>query len=181
MPKANQFKSNIWGLTGGIASGKTTARGYFEELGFFCLDADAISRRLMEQDEPLREKILTELGTLDRASLREKVFSDHNLRTRLESLMHPRITEESLNLFNLNARPGKPSIYEASLLVETGRYKNLLGLIVIDCPLAIRRQRLAKRNGFDETLIDRIIASQADDEERRKAATILIPNQGSLR
>lgn len=78
-----------------------------------------------------------------------------------------------------NAR-GKPVIYEAALLVETGRYKEFRGLIVVDSAREARRARLLSRDGCSPELADRILSSQVDDARRLSAASYVIPNDGSL-
>ena len=78
--------------------------------------------------------------------------------------------------------PGQrtPVIYEAALLVETGRYRTMNGLIVVDCPRELRKKRLMTRDGHSPELAEQILNSQISDEERRAAATVLLENRGSL-
>jgi dephospho-CoA kinase len=175
----------IWGLTGGIASGKSMAGRYFEEAGFPVLDADALSRELSAPGGAAHDKIVARFGTADRAKLREIVFKDVGARRDLEAILHPLIGQESIKRMHAMAEAmtsqGKKAhvIYEATLLVETGRYRQMSGLIVIDAPSAMRRARMIERDGSTPEMADRILAAQLSDEERRKAATVIIPNTGT--
>src|SRR5699024_7823399 len=111
-------------------------------------------------------RIVKRFGTDDRNRLRELVFSDSVARRDLEAILHPLIQQESLRRMEALAAahpPGAPKLrilYEAALLVETGRHRNFTGLIVIDSSPALRRQRLIERDGASPELADRIIASQ---------------------
>ena len=177
--------SRIWGLTGGIASGKTAVAGFLSELSIPVVDADVFSRRLSAPGGAAHDEILQRFGTSDREKLREIVFRDSAARGDLEKILHPHIARESqLELDRLAQEFLVPVlIYEATLLVETGRYKTLGGLIVVDSPLDLRKARLISRSGFSEEMAERILAAQTarlSDEERRKAATIVIENSGTL-
>ena len=123
-------------------------------------------------------------GTADRRELRKIVFSDPAARKDLEAILHPLIQAESLVRLHAAANSSRfdPPVlaYEAALLVETGRYRDFEGLIVVDASRDTRRQRLIARDGLDPQLADAILASQASDEERRAVATHLIDNSGNL-
>lgn len=175
----------VWGLTGGIASGKSQAARFFSEEGIPVIDADQISRELGQPGGAAHAAILQRFGTDDRAKLRAIVFADAQARKDLEAILHPLIVAESVRrmerLAAQHSGPGQPRIlYEAALLVETGRYKQLSGLLVVDAPLALRRQRLIERDVVAPELADRILAAQASDAERLAAATAVIPNAGTL-
>ena len=171
-------KTAIWGLTGGIASGKSMVGYFFEQAGIPVLDADLISRELSGKKGKAYPAIIRRFGTNDRAKLRKLVFSDPIARKDLEAILHPLIRAETASR---TANLSKPlAIYEAALLVETGGYKELAGLIVVQAPLVLRRQRLMDRNGFTAELADSILAAQLSDLERRKVANVIIENAGSL-
>ncbi len=180
----------IWGLTGGVASGKSTAAAFFEKAGIIVVDADKIAHQLTEPDGNAYPAIMRRFGTADRAKLREIVFSDPAAKRDLEAILHPLIQTESIHRVQLLAQAkfpngtesGKPLhvIYEAALLVETERYKNLAGLIVVDCPAEIRRKRLVTRDGLSPEMADKILQAQASDSERRAAATVLFDNSKTL-
>jgi dephospho-CoA kinase len=167
----------VWGLTGGIASGKSLAARYFAEAGIPVLDADALSRELSAPGGAAHGKILARFGTADRAKLRTLVFQDTSARRDLEAILHPLIQKESL--LRLKALAAPIVLYEAALLVETGRYRDLAGLLVIDAPRDLRRARLLQRDGCTPELADQILAAQMSDEERSQAATAVISNCGT--
>lgn len=178
-------KLRIWGLTGGIASGKSTVAKLFEKEGIPVIDADRVARELSAPGGAAHAAILQRFGTDDRTKLREKVFAEPEARRDLEAILHPLIQAESLRRFRTlaDAFPGDPSrfvaLYEAALLVETGSYRNFEGLIVVTAPLAERKRRLMERDGLSEGLADKILAAQASDTDRKRAATVVIENDGS--
>jgi dephospho-CoA kinase len=177
----------IWGLTGGIASGKSSAALIFKELGFPVLDADRIARELSAPDGAAHSQIVARFGTADRNQLRERVFADPAARKDLEAILHPLIQSESLRRMEALAAATAPKksgplriLYEAALLVETGRYKQMAGLIVVDAPRELRRNRLIERDGFAPELADQILGAQISDEARLAAASAVIPNRGTI-
>lgn len=176
----------VWGLTGGIAAGKSVAARFFAEEGIPVIDADRIARELSQPGGAAHAQISKRFGTADRVQLREIVFQDPAARRDLEAILHPMIQAESYRRMaeaaaSFPSGVGKPRmIYEAALLVETGRYKQLSGLLVVEAPMAVRRERLISRDGVAPELADRIIAAQASDEERRAAATHVLRNNGTL-
>jgi dephospho-CoA kinase len=172
----------VWGLTGGIAAGKSAAARFFVEAGVPVIDADLVARELSQPGGAAYDEIVQHFGTADRGRLREVVFKDADARRDLEAILHPRIQGESLRrMKDVAQKTGRKRIlYEAALLVETERYRALDGLLVIDAPESVRRERLIARDGFAPELADQILAAQASDAERRKAATELISNTGTL-
>lgn len=170
--------AQVWGLTGGIASGKSTAARIFAEKGFAVLDADAIARALTDPGGAAEAQVRAEFGTTDRARLREIVFADPARRARLEAILHPLIRAESERRIAELAPGSRASvvIYEAALLVETGRYRDFAGLIVVDAPRPTRKQRLIARNGFTDKLAEKILSSQSSDDQRLAAATAVLDN-----
>ena len=173
-------KPRIVGLTGGIASGKSTAARIFQELGVPVLDADQISRQLSQSGGLAHAAILKRFGTADRAELRKLVFQDAKARADLEAILHPLIAEESARQAKEQAARLKgenPAVlYEAALLVETGRNRDFDGLIVVTAPLAVRVQRLVARDRISEDMAQRMIAAQTSDAERERAATQILLN-----
>jgi dephospho-CoA kinase len=173
--------TRIWGLTGGVASGKSTVAKFFSEFGFPVIDADSVSRELSREGGEAHELIIKRLGTADRAALRELIFRDAKKREELEAILHPLIARESRKRMDEHSKAGaKLIIYEASLLVETGRYKDFEGLIVVDSPRDVRKNRLILRNSFSENLADQIINAQAQDQVRLDAASRVFENNSSL-
>ncbi len=182
--KAGYFmKTYVWGLTGGIASGKSLATKYFKKLGFNIIDADRIAKALRQKNGRACADIIKFFGTNKTQELREIIFKDKTAKKKLENIMHPLIKEESLKKvwqFYSSAKNKKtPTIYEAALLVETKRYKDLRGLILIDAPAPTRKQRLIKRDKITPNLADKIILKQISDKKRKSNARYIIPNASS--
>lgn len=167
----------LWGLTGGIASGKSTAGRFFTEFGLPIIDADQIARELSSEGGKAYPLIVRRFGTADRPKLREIVFRDPAARRDLEGILHPLIATES---FDRASRLSVPdAVYEATLLIEAGRVQSFPGLIVIEAPLDARIARLVARDRISEDLARSIVASQTTDEERRRHATWVVRNDAS--
>lgn len=179
---SSPFPIPVIGLTGGIACGKSRVAAIIrEKANLPVLDADQISRDLSSEGGAAAEAILREFGTLDRAKLRKKIFSDPAARARLESILHPLIRAESVREISDLARAGAAlAFYEASLLVETGKHEDFDGLLVIQAPREARIERLMERDGSTRAQAEAILAAQASDDERRKAADWVIENSGSF-
>lgn len=175
------------GLTGGIASGKTSAQRYFENLGVKSIDHDLIARQIVEPGQlgltqltaQFSDSILTQDKTLDRQKLKALIFKDHSLKTQVEQILHPLVFKESEALMQLYST--EPYVLIVSpLLIESGSAATMDKLIVIDIPRDEQLQRLLARDGMSEELALSIIGSQASQEERHKAADILISNASDL-
>ncbi|MFL5815752.1 MAG: dephospho-CoA kinase [Bdellovibrionia bacterium] len=196
--ESKKAQAKIWGLTGGIASGKSTVARIFAELGVPVLDADQVARELRAPGGAAYDAIVARFGTADAQRLREIVFANPVARSELEAILHPLIRAESARRMEAqvdstiagrtqsqtNATAGTapviPVIYEATLLVETGRYRDFAGLIVVSADESVRLARLMARDNSAEDLARRIVASQMDDEKRRAVASFVIQNHGSL-
>lgn len=180
MSKTRNFR--LIGLTGGIASGKSTAARVFQEMGIAVLDADQISRELSQPGGAAHEAIVRKFGTADRAALRQLVFQDAQKRADLEAILHPLIAEKSADQAAALAAGSQEKdpivLYEAALLVETARYRDLDGLIVVEAPAPVRVKRLVARDRISEDMALRMIQSQTSDETRRAAATFILNNDG---
>ncbi len=185
----NPASCEVWGLTGGIASGKTTVARFFEAEDVTVIDADQISRDLSSPGGAAHAAILKRFGTDDRRKLREIVFRDLAARKDLEAILHPLIAAESRRRMEEAARRSKgpkasdgrtPVIYEAALLVETGRYRDFEGLIVVEAARDLRMQRLVNRDRVEEALAQQMINAQISDAERRKVASQVWENAGDL-
>jgi dephospho-CoA kinase len=179
----------VIGLTGGIASGKSTVSAMFRELGAEIVDADRIARELVGPGRAALSEIVRTFGsgllagdgTLDRKRLAELVFDDDAARRRLEAILHPRIVDESNRRFReLSARGTAIAIYEAALLVETGRHRDFDALIVVVAAEEERVRRLQARDGLDEAGARRRLAAQISDADRIAAATHVIRCEGPL-
>ena len=164
----------IWGLTGGVASGKSSAARFFREAGIPVVDADEVARELSAPGGGAFASIVARFGTADRAELRRIVFADPAARAALEGILHPLI--RSASQARLEALPGNVALYEAALLVEKGVPPGFEGLIVVEAPREERLRRLMARDAIDRTLAEKMIDAQASDAERRAAATHLLVN-----
>ena len=180
-----------YALTGGIGSGKSTVATLFVERGAFLVDADAISRSLMEPGEAVLartvaefgEHLLDEDGRLNRPALARIVFSDEQARLRLNSIVHPAIRERAAQLVEqAQSEPGFSGIIleDIPLLVESGDPSAFDGVVVVRTPLATRLERLVSSRGMREEDARARIAAQATDEQREAVATWIIDNGGSL-
>lgn len=174
------------GLTGGIASGKSTVAGMFAELGVPVIDTDLVAREVVAPGSPALAEIvaafggevLTPDGRLDRAALRARVFADPADRHRLESILHPRIRQRTLEIA---ARTGGPyQLIVVPLLLESGFTELVDQVVVVDCPEADQRQRLQARDQARPPEAERMMAAQTSREARLAAADAVIDNSGSI-
>lgn len=174
------------GLTGGIASGKSTAAKFFGALGVPILDSDQVARDVVEPGQPPLERlverfgpgILTPDGHLDRPKLRDIVFSDPLARADLEALTHPAI---GAALEARSAVAGGPyQILVIPLLVEKNLAANVDRVLVIDCEEALQIKRLRARDGSSLKQAQAILAAQASRAARLKAAHDVIRNDSNL-
>ena len=173
------------GLTGGIGSGKSTVARLLAARGASIVDADAIAREVVEPGTPgLSEvveafgpTILTGDGALDRAALAERVFGDPGDRSRLEAITLPRIAQVAAHRME-EAGPGGVAVYDVPLLVEQAMEDLFDCVLVIETPPVLRLARLQSR-GLSRQETDRRMAGQADDEERRRVADVLLLNNGT--
>ena len=179
----------VVGLTGGIASGKSTVARLFGGLGVPVVDADEVAREVVAPgSEGLREVVaafgagvLTSEGALDRQALGAIVFGDAAARAKLEGLTHPRIALESGKRLAAAGASGAPYVlYEAALLVENGAYRMFPALVVVTAPEHVQRARLAARDGLDEAQVGARIAAQAPVAAKVAVADWVIDNGGDL-
>lgn len=174
------------GLTGGIASGKTTAARFFAALGVPILDSDQIARDVVEPGQPPLERlverfgptILTPDGHLDRPALRNIVFSDPKARADLEALTHPAI---GAAMEAQSATAGGPyQVLVIPLLVEKNLKSHVDRVVVVDCDEALQLQRLQRRDGSTAQAARAILAAQASRAARLKAADDVIHNDAEV-
>lgn len=184
--KANNIKI---GMTGGIGSGKNKAAEIFETLGFYTIDADQISRKVMSRDESAYKKIVETFGKnilnaeneIDRKKLGEIVFSDDDKRNILENIVHPEIFKEENRVRNsIRSKDGKALVItHAPLMVESGSYKNYDILIAVFADNETRIKRVMARNGISEESVKKIMETQLPEEEKISKAHIIINNNAS--
>lgn len=178
----------LYGLTGGIASGKSTVSAMFREAGIPVIDADALAREVVEPGQPALAEIaarfpgtLTPEGHLDRAVLGQRIFADPAERAALNAITHPRIQALAVERTAAIAATGAPAaIYDAALLIENRLHQGLAGVILVSCPPEVQRARLMARNGLTEAQAQERIASQMPLEQKRPFATWIIDNGGTL-
>jgi dephospho-CoA kinase len=181
----------VVGLTGGIASGKSTVVSLLRRRGAIVIDADAIARRLVDPGMPalgeIRKRFGPEFvradGALDRKRLGELVFADAEARRKLNSLLHPLIFE-GIRQQLATTDASRVRIVEAALLVESAPWESgeleLDALIVVASPPELQKQRLAAERAMSEADAAARIAAQVDAEQRTAAADYVIDNRGSL-
>jgi dephospho-CoA kinase len=174
------------GLTGGIASGKSTAAKFFGALGVPILDSDQIARDVVEPGQPPLErlverfgrKILTPDGHLDRPALRDIVFSDPKARADLEALTHPAI---GAAMEARSATAGGPyQILVVPLLVEKNLSSHVDRVLVVDCDEDLQLRRLRARDGSTEAQARAILDAQAPRAVRLKEADDVITNDADM-
>jgi dephospho-CoA kinase len=174
------------GLTGGIASGKSTVAKLLASFGAILIDSDVLAREVVEPGtDGLREvvaafgaDVLAADGSLDRAKLGALVFNDTTARRRLESIIHPRVRARASE-FAAAAPAAAVVVQDIPLLAETGQAGRFDAVVVVDAPEEVQLARLAERGLSSEDAKARI-AAQATREERRAIADHVIDNSGDL-
>jgi dephospho-CoA kinase len=174
----------VIGLTGGIGSGKSLVRKYFSDLGAKVLDADELSRQVIERGSKGFDQVVKAFGDsvlrdgdIDRRALAEIVFASTSERSKLESIIHPLVR----NAFKAATRlmsGNEILVYEIPLLVETGGANHFDFIVTVESDLDVRIERL-KRRGMRTSEIEARVRSQATPEERRSVAGYVIANNGT--
>jgi len=174
------------GLTGGIASGKSTAAGRFLELGVPVIDADESARTVVRPGSAGLErvihhfgrKMLTTSGELDRRALRDIIFASEDRRRELESILHPLIRSD-MDVKAMRSI-GPYVVLAVPLLVEKGQHDRVDRILVVDVESQIQLQRLIARDGVTEAEAKAALAAQASRETRLAAADDVLRNSGSV-
>ena len=176
------------GLTGGIATGKSTVSEILRQLGCEIIDADRLARDVVEPEQPAWKQIVADFGrgvvnadgTLDRKKLGAIVFADPDRRKRLEAITHPAIRARFQARLDELAAQGFAGIvvFDAPVMIESGNYKNMDRLVVVVTDDATQAGRLQERDGTDEAEGRRKIASQMPLAEKAKLADYVIDNSG---
>jgi dephospho-CoA kinase len=175
------------GLTGGIASGKSTVAEIFAELGALVIDTDVIAREVVGPGQPALDEIRQVFGpqvfapdgTLDRAAMRAVIFADETGRHKLEAILHPRIQEATME--QAASAGGAYQLIVVPLLVESPLRSFVDRVLVVDCDKETQIRRLLARDAENEQQARRMIAAQASREERLAIADDVIQNDGELR
>ena len=177
------------GLTGGIATGKSTVSALLRQLGCEIIDADLLAREVVEPGQPALAQIATEFGRdvvtaageLDRKKLGAVVFANPERRRRLEAITHPAIRDRFLARLDELAQQGFVGlvVFDAAVMIESGNYKNMDRLVVVVTDDATQMARLHARDGTGDAENRRKISSQMPLAEKAKLADFVIDNSGS--
>ncbi len=177
------------GLTGNVAAGKSVLARTWRTAGVPVLDADELAREVVRPGSSALEEIrrafgdgvFTPDGALDRARMRERVFSDPEGRRRLERITHPRIAELAREWTAERAREGARIVAaEVPLLFEAGLESDYDVVVVVDAPDDLRERRLVEGRNLSPEEARRIMASQGDPAEKRRRADHVLENRGSV-
>ncbi len=172
------------GLTGGIASGKTTISNLFTRLEVPVVDTDVISRKLLEPGElafdqvcaHFGDRIIKSDGAIDRSRLREIVFSQRDEKSWLETMLHPLIFQRSHDAIAAYSTANYVLVV-IPLLFETNFQSLVDRILVVDCPAEQQIERLIKRDHIDEALARKMLAQQLSNDERIARAHDIIDNR----
>jgi dephospho-CoA kinase len=176
----------VLGLTGGIGTGKSTVARMFAARGVAVVDADALAREVVAPGLPAHAdiaaawpEVLASGGAIDRERLGTIVFADPAARLRLEGITHPRIQALAGERLAAHADAGhRLALYEAALLVESGRWRELDGLIVVTASEATQIARVRARDGLSQAEAQARLRAQLPAAEKIRLATYVIDNDG---
>jgi len=177
------------GLTGGIASGKSTVATILKQLGAAVINADELSREVVQPGKEAWKEIVETFGpdvlqsdkTLDRKKLRTMVFDSPEARKQLEAIIHPKVRALAEERIQELAAAGKSFIvYEVPLLFEGKIHHWLRPVILVACDLATQKKRIQERDQITAAEAQRHIDAQMSLEEKRQLADYVIENNGSL-
>jgi dephospho-CoA kinase len=174
------------GLTGGVASGKSTVSAMLRELGAVVIDADALAREVVEPGTPGLDAVVATFGPevldpdggLDRGRLGEIVFADPARRAELETIVHPLVRARAQEIES-GTPAGVLVVHDIPLLVETGQASTFDAVLVVDVPDDVQVARAVRDRGWSEEQARARISAQADRTERLAAATHVIDNAGT--
>jgi len=180
------------GLTGGIASGKSTAHVFFQQLDVFVVDHDQIAREVVAPGtqglkalvDIFGDAILTANNALDRAQLKAIIFDDPAAKKKVEMIIHPLVFAQSSRLIAAQATTANTantySLIVSPLLIESGSYRQMHKLIVVDIPEQLQLSRLLARDGMTHTLAMAIIQSQSSRADKLAKADYTVDNSKDL-
>jgi dephospho-CoA kinase len=180
---------DVFGLTGGIGSGKSAVAELLEEYGIPVVSADELSRMVVAKGSDglgdvvaaFGTEVLDQNGELDRKAMGRIVFSDPERRRQLEAILHPRIRERYEQVLDALEKAGhEVGVYEVPLLFEKNLQGDMKAVVLVTASEPTRIRRVQARDGLDETEVRARIASQMDDEEKRRRADYIVYNDGSL-
>ena len=174
------------GLTGGIASGKSTVCKIFAELGATIIDTDAIVRAICQPGEPAYQqiiahfgnKVLLDDGQLNRQALRDIIFSDNDARQTLEAIIHPLVRQQLA--IQLQQNSAALTIVAVPLLIEANMQDLFDRILLVTTNRATKLKRLLSRDKISRGLAEQMIAAQIDDQQRLHYADDIIDNNGDV-
>ena len=175
------------GLTGGVASGKSTVAAMLADLGAVVIDADALAREVVQAGTPGFDAVVEEFGSelvgpdgeLDRPALGRLVFADESSRRRLEAIVHPLVFERYAEL-EASTPADAIVVHDIPLLAESGRAADFDAVIVVDAPRETQVERMTRERGWTTEDAESRISAQATREDRLAIATYVVDNTGSL-
>lgn len=179
----------VVGITGTVGAGKSTVGRLFETWGAWRVDADELAREAVAPGSPALEEIrdiwgdevLDEEGGLDRAAVREMVFGDPRARERLESIVHPEVRRlRDDRLREARGAGAEVVVAEVPLLLETGMEDDFDVVLVVDAPREVRRERVCSGRDVSDATFEAIEAAQWPADRKRRAADLVVENDGSL-
>jgi len=179
------------GLTGGIASGKSTVSGFLAELGAFVIDADRLAHEVMDAGGSAHDDviarfgrgILDEQGRIDRPRLARTIFHDREARETLNAIVHPRVRAEAelrIQRYHEDGGHAPVAVFEAALLVESGAWRDMDRMIVVRCSKACQLRRLMTRDGLEADEAVARIAAQAPLEDKLRVAHYVVDTERTL-
>ena len=177
------------GLTGGVATGKSTVAKMFEQCGAIVIDADKLAREVVQPNKPAWHEIVRRFGksvlnsdkTINRQTLGQIIFQNRTKRRQLEQIIHPRVAREQARLTRQAARkdPKAVVIYDVPLLFEAGIDKRVDKTVVVTADQTTQLSRLRKRNGLSRSEALRRIRSQISLAKKRRWADYVL--DGTMR
>jgi dephospho-CoA kinase len=185
-PRSSGGPSVVVGLTGGIASGKSTVATLLADRGAVVVDADVLAREVVAPGAPLLDQVVERFGdrvlapdgSLDRAALGRVVFADPVARKDLEALIHPAVRRRAEQL-EASAPSGSVVVHVIPLLVETGQAGRFDLVVVVDADEATQLRRIRTRDSLDEQAARARIAAQASRQARLAVADVVVDNSGT--
>ena len=175
------------GLTGGVASGKSTVSAMLRDLGAVVVDADALAREVVEPGTPgldavvdeFGSDVLTDDGRLDRSKVGALVFADPSRRAALEAIVHPLVRARATEIEEA-APAGVLVVHDIPLLVETGQATSFDAVVVVDVPEEVQVERAMRERGWTEAEARARVEAQASRADRLAAATHVVENSGDV-
>jgi dephospho-CoA kinase len=174
------------GLTGGVASGKSTVAKMLQELGATVIDADALAREVVARGTPGLDQVVAEFGPevltadgdLDRPAMGRLVFNDEQARKRLEAIVHPLVFERIVELEEQAPADGVV-VHDIPLLAENGRAGDFDAVVVVDAPPELQLERMLGDRGWTREDAESRMRAQASREDRLALATYVVENTGT--